>query len=141
MQQNFNATIMGLSIMIIPFLSCCIRQSNNHPQMKELKLRNAEILELNTPDQSNEAIYQLGFEYESKLRHAIFYYQQHSGTIQESHPKNNCKVILTKKHHELPRSVYPLLTQGYIVVQFNRFGWETYQVIKEFKKSDKILRE
>ena len=53
MQQNFNATIMGLSIMIIPFLSCCICQPNNHPQMKELKLRNAEILELNTSDQSN----------------------------------------------------------------------------------------
>ena len=141
MQQNFNATIMGLSIMIIPFLSCCIRQPYNHPQMKELKLRNAEILELNTPDQSHEAIYKLGFEYESKLRHAIFYYHQHSGTIQESHQKDNCKVILTKKHHELPRSVYPMLTQGYIVVQFNRFGWETYQVIKEFKKSDTTLRE
>lgn len=141
MQQNFNDPIMGLLVMIIPFLSCCIRQANNHLQMKELKLRDAEILELNDPDQSDEALYQFSFEYESKVRHATFYYQQHSGTIQESHPQDNCQVMLTKKHHELPRSVYPFLTQGYIVVQFNKFGWETYQVIKEFKKSDLLLKK
>ncbi|HMP28427.1 MAG TPA: hypothetical protein PKD85_02435 [Saprospiraceae bacterium] len=124
--------------MIIPFMSCTTHQnpSTYHPQMKELKLRDAEILELYALDQSDEAIYHLSFTYDSKVQNATFYYQQHSGTIQESHPKHNCHVILTKKHHELPRSVYPLLTQGYIVVQFNRFGWETYQVIKDFKKMD-----
>ena len=72
--------------------------------------------------------------FECKLRHAIFYYQQYSGTMQECHQKEKCNVMLSKKHHELPRSIYPMLTQGYIVVQFSRLGLETYQVIKEFKK-------
>ena len=74
--------------------------------------------------------------YESKLRHAIFYYQQFTGTMQESHQKKKCTVLLTKKHHELPRSIYPLLTQGYIVVQFSWLGLESYEVIKEFRKSN-----
>jgi hypothetical protein len=72
------------------------------------------------------------------VRNAVFYYQQHSGTIEDRSQKEKCQVMLTKKHHELPRSVYPLLTQGYIVIQFNWLGIETYQVIKDFKKLDPL---
>ena len=122
--------------MILPFLSCSTHPnpSANQQQMKELKLKDAEILELNALDQSDESKYQLSFMYESKLRHGVFYYQQYSGIINENDMNEKCTVTLTKKSRELPRSVYLLLTQGYIVVQFSRFGWETYQVIKEFKK-------
>lgn len=122
-------------VMIFPLLSCSTHQnpSTNPQQLKKLKLINAEIQEIVFPERMDETIYQLSFKYERKLRHAVFYYQQHSGIIEEADIKEKCRVILTKKHHELPRSIYPLLTQGYIVVQFTWLGWETYQVIKEFK--------
>lgn len=138
MQGSFKYTMMGILVMIMPFLACHSNQNltSNQQQMKELKLKDAEMLELNAPDQSDESLYQLSFMYESKLRHAIFYYQQFTGTMQESHQKKKCTVLLTKKHHELPRSVYPLLTQGYIVVQFSWLGLESYEVIKEFRKSN-----
>jgi hypothetical protein len=142
MQRNFIFTMMGILAMILTFMSCSTPQnpSTNQQQMKELKLKDAEMLELNAPDQSDESVYQLSFMYESKLRHSIFYYQQYSGTMQEGHQKEKCNVLLTKKHRELPRSIYPLLTQGYIVVQFSWLGLETYQVIKEFKKLEPTAR-
>lgn len=138
MQRIFIYPLIGILAMILPFLSCSTHPnpSANQQQMKELKLKDAEMLELNAPDQSDESLYQLSFMYESKLRHAIFYYQQFTGTMQESHQKKKCTVLLTKKHHELPRSIYPLLTQGYIVVQFSWLGLESYEVIKEFRKSN-----
>jgi hypothetical protein len=124
--------------LIVSLLSCYPQQNiaNNPTQMKELTLANAEIIEISSPDQKEETYYQFNFTYSKKLRNALFYYQQHSGKIEESNFKDKHKVLLTKKHHELPRSVYPLLTQGYIVVQFNWLGLETYQVIKDFKKSE-----
>jgi hypothetical protein len=138
MQGSFKYTMMGILVMIMTFLACHSNQNltSNQQQMKELKLKDAEMLELNAPDQSDESLYQLSLMYESKLRHAIFYYQQFTGTMQESHQKKKCTVLLTKKHHELPRSIYPLLTQGYIVVQFSWLGLESYEVIKEFRKSN-----
>ena len=126
--------------MIVHLHSYCTFHSTNQLQMKELKLKDTEILQLINPDQSDETIYHLSFRYERKLRHAKFYYQEYTGTIEENHLKDKCIVVFAKKPLELPRSVYPILTQGYIVVRFNRFGWETYQVIKDFKKSDTILR-
>ncbi|MBK9256683.1 MAG: hypothetical protein IPM42_14440 [Saprospiraceae bacterium] len=135
MQRNFIFTIMGILAMIMQFLSCITPQhpSTNQQQMKELKLIDAEIKEIVSPERMDETIYQLSFKYERKLLHAVFYYQQHSGIIEEADRKKKCQVKLTKKHHQLPRSIYPLLTQGYIVVQFSWLGLETYQVIKEFK--------
>jgi hypothetical protein len=102
--------------------------------MKVFRLSSAEIYKIKSPAKSDETIYQLSLMFECKLRHAIFYFQQYSGTMQECHQKEKCNVMLSKKHHELPRSIYPMLTQGYIVVQFSRLGLETYQGIKEFKK-------
>jgi hypothetical protein len=136
MQGSFKYTIMGILVMIMPFLSCSSHHNltSNPQQMKEFRLSNAEIQKIDSHDQTDEIVYQLSFMYERKLRDAIFYYHQHSGTLRESHPKEKCQVLLTRKHHELPRSVYPLLTQGYIVVQFSWLGMETYQVIKDFKK-------
>lgn len=143
MQRIFIYPLIGMLAMILPFLSCNTPQnpSTNQQQMKELKLKDAEMLELNAPDQSDESVYQLSFMYERKLRHAVFYYQQYSGTIAKTDLKEKCQVLITKKSRELPRSVYPLLTQGYIVVQFTRFGIETYQVIKEFKKLEPATRK
>ena len=136
MEGSFLYKLFGIFALIIPLMSCGTHQNptTNPLKMKELLLNDAEIRELNYPDQKHETIYQLSFIYERKLRHAVFYYQQHSGIINENDINEKCPVTLTKKSRELPRSVYPLLTQGYIVVQFSRFGWETYQVIKEFKK-------
>lgn len=142
MLRRFNYSLFGIIVMVLPLLSCNTTQnkSTNQQQMKELKLKDAEIHEIYSPDQINEIVYQLTFKYERKLRHAVFYYQQHSGIIEETDMNKKCKVALSKKHHELPRSVYPLLTQGYIVVQFSWFGMETYQVIKEFKKLESATR-
>jgi hypothetical protein len=121
--------------MIVSLLPSCAQQNlaNNPTQMKELTLANAEIIEISSPDQKEETSYQFNFTYSKKLRNTLFYYQQHSGKIEDHTQKDKYKVILTKKHQELPRSVYPLLTQGYVVVQFNWLGLETYQVIKDFK--------
>jgi hypothetical protein len=136
MEGSFLFTLFGIFALIIPLMSCGTHQNptTNQLKMKELLLKDAEIHEIYSPEQTDETIYQLSFSYERKLRHAVFYYQQYSGIINENDMNEKCTVTLTKKSRELPRSVYPLLTQGYIVVQFSRFGWETYQVIKEFKK-------
>jgi len=136
MEGSFLYKLFGIFALFIPLMSCGTHQNptTNQLKMKELLLKDAEIHEIYSPDQTNEIVYQLTFTYERKLRHAVFYYQQYSGTIAETDLKEKCQVLMTKKSRELPRSVYPLLTQGYIVVQFTRFGIETYQVIKEFKK-------
>ena len=129
--------------MIICFLSCSTTNNptTNQQQMKELLIHNAEIQEIISTDHIDETHFILSFIYERKLRQAVFYYQQHSGIINENDMNKKCTVTLTKKSRELPRSVYPLLTQGYIVVQFIRFGIETYQVIKEFKKLEAAKRK
>jgi hypothetical protein len=134
MQGSFIGTLFGFLIMIWLFLSCATSKntSNSQQKMKELKLNNAVIQGVDSPNTLGETYYQLNFNHKRKLRHAVFYYQQHSGVLEENVMNNMCKVILTAKHHELPRSVYPLLTQGYIVVRFNWLGWETYQIVKEF---------
>lgn len=140
MHRNLINIMTGLLAMIVHLISYCAFHSTIQLQMKELKLKDTEIHQLINPDQSDETIYHLSFRYERKLRHAKFYYQEYTGTIEKNLPKEKCIVKLTNKYRELPRSVYPLLSQGFIVVQFSRFGWETYQVVKEFKKSDSILR-
>jgi len=68
MQGSFKYTMMGILVMIMPFLACHSNQNltSNQQQMKELKLKDAEMLELNAPDQSDESLYQLSFMYESK---------------------------------------------------------------------------
>ncbi len=143
MEGSFLYTLFGIFALIIPLMSCGTHQNptTNQLKMKELLLKDAEFRELNYPDQKDETVYQLSFIYERKLRHAVFYYQQHSGIINENDMNEKCTVTLTKKSRELPRSVYPLLTRGYIVVQFSRFGWETYQVIKDFTKSESTAQK
>ena len=86
MQRIFIYPLIIMLAMILPFLSCSTHPnpSANQQQMKELKLKDAEILELNALDQSDESKYQLSFMYESKLRHGVFYYQQYSGIINEN---------------------------------------------------------
>jgi hypothetical protein len=132
-----------LLFMIISFMSCITNQNptNNQQKMKELVVKDAEIYEIVADGRTDETLYQLTFTYERKLRHGVFYYQQHSGIIKKSEINEKCTVTLTKKQHELPRSIYPLLTQGYIVVQFSWLGMETYQVIKAYKKSNSTVQK
>jgi hypothetical protein len=142
MEGSFLYTVFGIFALIIPLMSCGTHQNptTNQLKMKELLLKDAEFHEIYYPDQTNEIVYQLTFKYERKLRHAVFYYKQYSGIINGNDLNEKCTVTLTKKSRELPRSIYPLLTQGYIVVQFSWLGLETYQVIKEFKKLEPTAR-
>jgi hypothetical protein len=143
MQGSFIGTLFGVFIMIFLFLSCGTSKntSNNEQKMKELKLNNAEIQGIVSPDVKGETYYQLNFTHKGKLRNAVFYYQQHSGVIEENMMNQKRKVRLTAKRHELPRSVYPLLTQGYIVVQFTWLGLETYQIVKDFTILESVVQK
>lgn len=118
-------------------LGCCPNSKNTSTNlhMKEIDLKNA-MLQTIVPGKAVASVYyQLSFDTDKNWKGSVIYFKSLYGVVGEKEG-HSYRVILDKPSTELPRSIYPILSQGKILIMKKILGFEKYQIIKNFVMLD-----
>ena len=127
------------AILLIGLLDSCQSAKHSPNQsniMKESNITNATIQAFINRDE--ELIYYVfkGSSRSDMEGHRISY-GDYDGIIELWDPPMY-QAQLLKRTKLLPRSVYPLLSKGYLVKYHAIFGFERYEIIKKYETLEKV---
>jgi hypothetical protein len=99
-------------------------------KLKELNIKNGEIQAFHLEKETVQYIFTCMSP--KKLKGCELYYSNYCGTI-EYEGFDKYRAVLTKQNRQLPRSIYPYITSGSLVVYIPKFIFDQYLVINDFK--------
>lgn len=100
-------------------------------KLKELKIEGVIIEWYNPTKESSDSYGRLIAPCHSKLLGAEIFYQSYWGKFEKVDSGKGC-ASMQKNTIILPRSIYPVLSEGNIVVKRVFFGFNMYFIIKDF---------
>lgn len=106
-------------------------------KLRELQIDGVIIERCNPTNESTDSYGRMTAPCHSKLLGAEIFYQSYWGKFERIDSRKGW-AIMKKNTIILPRSIYPILSDGNIVVKINFLLFEIYYIIKDFKISDKL---
>lgn len=102
--------------------------------LPELKIEGVTIQHFASGDGNIDANVMLTAPCHKELLNKEIYYQSFSGKLEKDNVTEDLyKAKLKKNSVMIPRSIYPLLSEGYIVVKSTWFGFDKFKIIKKYQ--------
>lgn len=134
-------------MMVCMLFTCyaCITSQNNNEMtnqmnyksnlvLPELKIEGVTIQHFASGDGNNNVYVMLTAPCHKELLNKEIYYQSFSGKLEKDQVTEDlCKAKLKKNSAIIPRSIYPFLSEGYIVVKCTWLGFDKFKIIKKYE--------